>query len=174
MTVFCFSVLFVGMKLLVGFALLCMIIALTSASPNCNRGLKKGIYFCYDNSIPYRMQIRDDGRFEVAANSWGCDLNLKGEYSIRGSDLTLSYDNVDICPRFTSYVGDSNYNVVFEEDCTGFKGFQEEDNHRVTCSETSVYFPPHVDYVPISYESSSSVALVPCVMTFVGIVVALF
>lgn len=147
-------------------SVLCSLIFLASAAPNCNLGLVDGTYYCYDNSIPYRM-IVDGENFRIIANAWGCDEDMTGTIRITGRDITLRYDDIEQCPRFPTYLDESNYDVVFYEGCVGFNGVQLEDDHRVVCSETDNYFAP-----PVATESSST-SLYPLVMLSFAFIVAL-
>lgn len=148
------------------FALLFLSLSfLVNAAPNCNAGLVDGTYYCFDNSIPYRMIIEGE-HFEIIASAWGCEHDMTGSYSIRGRDITLSYSDIEQCPRFPTYLSESNYNVVFNEGCVGFNGVQLEDEHRVVCTLEANYF-----YATI--EESSSSVLYPIVMFSMAIIVAL-
>ena len=136
--------------------------AVCLAAPNCNRGLANGEYYCFENSIPYRMQVADD-RFTLTTRAWGCDEELTGEIFIHASTITLNYDNVDLCPRFADYSAEAVYEVVFEDGCFGFNGVQLGDGHRVVCSETDFYFEIP-DYV---VESSGAWMLVPTCLVMI-------
>ena len=135
------------------FVFLGLLVTVCYAGPNCNAGLVDGAYYCFENSIPYRMNIdRED--FVITANAWGCHQNLTGTISIQGSSITLKYENLEQCPRFTSYAAEGDYQVVFDEGCVGFSGFQLGDDHRVVCTEEYYYFFEE----PLYYEEPSSSA----------------
>ena len=161
------------MKWVVGLCVILLALSMAAAAPNCNLGMTDGEYYCFHNSIPFRLFV-DGFRFQVVAQAWGCDKQLEGDLHIRGSTIRLDYDNVDHCPRFAEYQASTHYDVVFEEGCGGFRGTEGEDGHDVRCELREVYQEPYI-YQPVVVEDADSASVVVLSTTvFLALVVLMF
>ena len=161
------------MKWVVGLCVILLALNMVAADPNCNLGMTDGEYYCFHNSIPFRLFV-DGFRFQVVAQAWGCDDRLEGDLRIRGSTLRLDYDNVDRCPRFAEYRASTHYDVVFSETCDSFRGTEEEDRHDVRCELRAIYQEPYI-YQPVVVEDDADSASVVMLSTvFLALVVLMF
>ena len=108
--------------------------------------------------------------FEITPHAWGCTQQLRGHVDILGRIITLTYADYDKCPEFTNYLLKTEYNVVFNDNCVGFQGFQVDDNADIKCTEEEYYF---VDEITTVLSSNNSAILLPLSLLSIVILMVL-